>query len=102
MILLRKKTAQTVAEYALMVAILAAAVIGMRVYFQKAVQGKVKVIADQINPFQYNPNDTISITETNATGGGSFYSDSLGSKSSGYEDTERVFSENATSDFVEE
>jgi len=43
------KKGQSTIEYALLVAIVAAAFLAMRVYMQRAVQANLKVIEDQIN-----------------------------------------------------
>ncbi|MDD5044364.1 MAG: hypothetical protein PHU91_00750 [Candidatus Omnitrophica bacterium] len=98
---LRKSKAQTVAEYAALIAILAAAIMTMRIYMQRAVQGKAKALVDQINPYQYNPTDTSSVTTTNTTGEGSYNMTGINSYTSGSETSERDWSESSRGDVVE-
>lgn len=43
------RKAQSIIEYALLIAIVAAAFLGMRVYMQRAVQANLKMIENQIN-----------------------------------------------------
>ena len=44
-----KRKAQSVIEYALLIAIVAAAFMAMNVYMQRAVQANFNVVEDQIN-----------------------------------------------------
>lgn len=46
---MRKTKAQSTIEYALLIAIVAAACLAMRLYVQRAVQANFKLIQDQIN-----------------------------------------------------
>lgn len=55
------KKAQSVIEYALLLALIGAAVVAMQVYMKRGLQAVVKVTADQLGPQQYqyqqtNPN----------------------------------------------
>ena len=43
------KRAQAILEYALLIAVVAAAFIAMRVYVQRSVQANLKMIEEQIN-----------------------------------------------------
>lgn len=45
----RKQRAQSTMEYALLIAVVAAAFLAMRVYVQRAVQANLKMIEDQVN-----------------------------------------------------
>jgi len=47
--MIRNKTAQSILEYALLIAIVAAAFVAMRMYVQRAVQANFKIIEDRIN-----------------------------------------------------
>ena len=44
-----KKRAQSTIEYALLVAVVAAAFLAMHIYVQRAVQANFKLVQDQIN-----------------------------------------------------
>jgi Flp pilus assembly pilin Flp len=46
----RKNIGQSTVEYAVLLAIVAAALIGMQVYLKRGLQGRVKDLADQISP----------------------------------------------------
>ena len=43
------KKAQSVLEYAMIISIVVAALIGMSIYVQRAVQGNLKMIEDRVN-----------------------------------------------------
>lgn len=58
-----KRKAQTLGEYAVILGIAAAAFVAMQVYIQRGVQGKIRVLADQISPTQYESNTTTSAME---------------------------------------
>ncbi|GEM_PF-1177013 len=45
----KEKKAQSTIEYALLIAIVAAAFIAMQVYMQRAVQANFKLVEDQVN-----------------------------------------------------
>ena len=45
----KKRLAQNIIEYAVLISIVAAAFAAMRTYMQRAVQAKLKTIEDQIN-----------------------------------------------------
>jgi Flp pilus assembly pilin Flp len=100
---LRKHRAQSVLEYAWLLAIIAASVIAMRVYFQRALQGKIKSLADQISPAQYNPTnkDTWSESNTNTTGSGRYEMKAMESYVEGEETTERTFKDHSKGDVIE-
>ncbi|UCB56779.1 MAG: hypothetical protein JSV30_06195 [Candidatus Omnitrophota bacterium] len=51
-----KKKAQTLLEYALVIACVAAALMAMQFYVKRAVQGRLRTAADQIGE-QYEPGD---------------------------------------------
>jgi len=54
---------QSVAEYAILVGVVVAAIVGMQVYVKRSLQGKVKAVADSfatdasgvVSPLQYEP-----------------------------------------------
>lgn len=47
------KKAQSVNEYAIVLAIVAAAIIGMQIYVKRGVQGRIRDLADQLSPAHY-------------------------------------------------
>ncbi|MFH1655888.1 MAG: hypothetical protein ABH954_04700 [Candidatus Omnitrophota bacterium] len=49
MIIFKNKKAQSMLEYTLLIAVVAAAFVAMRMYVQRAVQANFKVIEDRIN-----------------------------------------------------
>lgn len=66
------KFGQSTAEFAVLVAVVAAALIAMQVYLKRGIQGRVKDLASQIAPDdsgkgakQYEPGKTISEYQTN-------------------------------------
>jgi len=54
--LTRARRGQTIIEYAVLIAVVVAALIAMRVYFKRALEGKVKDTADKVGG-QFNPMD---------------------------------------------
>lgn len=71
---LNMKFGQSTAEFAVLVAVVAAALISMQVYLKRGIQGRVKDLASQIAPDasgrgaqQYEPGKTISEYQTNQT-----------------------------------
>ncbi|MCM8770860.1 MAG: hypothetical protein NC936_03205 [Candidatus Omnitrophica bacterium] len=87
------KKAQAAAEYAALLAILGAAILGIKIYFQRAIQGKVKALADQISPYQYNPGNTKSTTITTITGNGTLEMKAFETNYTGEENTIRTWEE---------
>jgi len=63
-----KKRGQTVQEYVVLLAVVAAAFIAMQVYVRRGVQGRLKDMANQINSKQYEPTDTTSKNTISRTG----------------------------------
>ncbi len=68
---LNRKFGQSTAEFAVLVAVLAAALISMQVYLKRGIQGRVKDLAAQIAPDasgrgaqQYEPGKTSSYYQT--------------------------------------
>lgn len=53
-----KSKAQSTTEYAILIALVAAALFGMQVYLKRGVQGRIKNLADQISPSQYESGQT--------------------------------------------
>lgn len=64
MLLLNKlklnRKAQVFLEYAVLVAILAAALVGMQIYMKRAVQGKYRQLGDDLGP-QYSPKTAAAV-----------------------------------------
>ena len=69
--------AQSTAEYAVVLAAVAAALIGMQIYIKRSVQGRIRDLADQISPAHYEENKTTS----------TFYTTQVGTTISGYDAT---------------
>ena len=63
-----KKSGQTFQEYAILIALAAAAFIAMQVYMKRGVQGRLRDLADQISPKQYEANETTSKTVIDRSG----------------------------------
>jgi Flp pilus assembly pilin Flp len=51
---------QTTLEYAVLLAIVAGALIAMQVYLKRGIQGRIRDMADQISPTQYEQGRTAS------------------------------------------
>lgn len=62
------KKAQSVSEFAIILAVVAAALIGMQVYLKRGVQGKIRDLADQISDTHYEPMETTSVYTTEQYG----------------------------------
>ena len=62
----RKGKAQSTTEYAVLFAIVAAAVVGMQVYMKRSVQGRMRQSADSIGS-QYEPGNTTSTITLNVS-----------------------------------
>lgn len=61
-----RKKAQSTLEYAVIIAVAAAALITMSVYVKRSVQGKLRVNADELSGGNaYSPRATTSISTTN-------------------------------------
>lgn len=57
---------QSTAEYAILLAIVASALIAMQIYLKRGIQGRIRDLADQISPTHYEPKRTESnYTTTN-------------------------------------
>ena len=59
---------QSTVEYALLLAIVASAIIGMQIYLKRGIQGRIRDLADQISATQYEQGRTFSNSITNQTG----------------------------------
>jgi hypothetical protein len=57
-----KKRGQSFQEYAILLALAAAAFIAMQAYMKRGMQGRLRDLANQISPKQYEANDTTSKT----------------------------------------
>jgi len=55
---------QSTMEYALLIAVVAAALIAMQVYVKRGIQGRIRDLADQISPVQYEQGRTDSAYTT--------------------------------------
>ena len=62
------KKAQSVSEFAIVLAVVAAALIGMQVYLKRGVQGRIKDLADQISDTHYEPKEAKSEYTTDQYG----------------------------------
>lgn len=65
---LYKSVGQSITEYAVLMAVVAAALIAMQVYIKRGIQGKIRDLADQISSRAYEPGRTISNYTTNQSG----------------------------------
>jgi len=59
---------QSATEYAVLLALVAAALIAMQVYLKRGIQGRVKDLADQISAEQYEAGRTVSEYNTEQFG----------------------------------
>ena len=59
---------QSTMEYAVLLAIVAAALIAMNVYVKRGIQGRLRDLADQISPTHYEQGRTESVYNTSQTG----------------------------------
>lgn len=60
-----KNKAQSLLEYAVVICIIIAALISMRVYIKRGLQGSLRANADSISSAYYSPGATISRHDTN-------------------------------------
>lgn len=63
-----RKNGQIFQEYVILLALVAAAFIGMQIYMKRGVQGRLRDLAQQISPKQYEPIDTTSETDIGRQG----------------------------------
>ena len=63
-----RKKGQTLQEYVVLLALVAAAFIAMQVYAKRGVQGRLRDLANQISTKQFEPNDTTSNTDISRYG----------------------------------
>jgi len=63
-----KKRGQTIQEFAVLLALVAAALVAMQIYMKRGVQGRLRDLANQISPRQYEADDTTSKTEISRKG----------------------------------
>ncbi len=61
--MLLSKRAQSTLEYAVVIAIIAAALIAMQVYIKRGIQGRMKQASDDVGS-QFSPGYTTSLTRT--------------------------------------
>lgn len=60
--------AQSISEYAVLLAVIAGALLGMQVYLKRGIQGRIRDLADQISSKHYESKDTESYYETEQKG----------------------------------
>jgi hypothetical protein len=70
---LRNRKAQNTAEYAILIALVIAAAIGMQTYVKRGVQARVKDSANDFTAVSNDANNWTGITSTVATSAGSQY-----------------------------
>ena len=63
-----RKNGQTIQEYVILLALVATAFIAMQIYMKRGVQGRLRSLANQISPKQFDTADTTSRTEVNRVG----------------------------------
>jgi len=61
---MRTRKGQMFLEYSVLVAILAAALLGMQIYLKRSVQGKYRQISDDLGP-QYSPKSAAAVMNVN-------------------------------------
>lgn len=59
-----KSLAQSTTEYAVLLAIVAAALVAMQIYMKRGIQGRLRDLANQISPEQYERGSTVSNSTT--------------------------------------
>jgi Flp pilus assembly pilin Flp len=59
---------QSVTEYAVLLALVAAALMAMQVYLKRGIQGRIRDLADQISPTHYEQGQTTSNFTTEQVG----------------------------------
>lgn len=92
----KRSLGQSLTEYAVLLAIVAAALLAMQVYVKRGIQGRIRDLADQISPTQYEEGRTDSSYETIQTGKtGQSYDNGI-SRMTQSEATTRVGEENVT------
>jgi Flp pilus assembly pilin Flp len=64
----RKHKAQSTVEYAVLIAIVAAAFVGMQIYLKRGIQGRVRDMAEQISSTHYERKNTDSAYTTTQSG----------------------------------
>jgi hypothetical protein len=55
--MLKNGKAQSLAEYAIILAIIVAALLAMQLYFKRGLQGRIHDMANQVSPRQYIPGE---------------------------------------------
>jgi len=60
--------AQSISEYAVLLAVIAGALLGMQVYLKRGIQGRVRDLADQISTRHYESKQTVSTYTTQQSG----------------------------------
>ncbi len=63
-----KTIGQSAVEYAVLLAIVATALIAMQVYFKRGLQGRIRDLANQVSPSQYEQGRATSYYATNQFG----------------------------------
>ncbi|MCX5714626.1 MAG: hypothetical protein NT033_07470 [Candidatus Omnitrophica bacterium] len=66
--ILKKSIGQSTAEYAVLLAVMAAALLAMQVYVKRGLQGRIRNLSDQLSTYHYEPGRTISSYTTQQTG----------------------------------
>jgi Flp pilus assembly pilin Flp len=64
----RKSIGQSTAEYAVLLAVMAAALIAMQVYVKRSLQGRIRNLSDQLSAYHYEPGRTTSFYNTTQIG----------------------------------
>ena len=63
---IRGRKAQSLLEYAVLLAVIILALMIMQIYIKRGYQGNIKLQADQVGP-QYSPSHTTGVITTNST-----------------------------------
>ena len=65
---IRKIVSQSTVEYAVTLAVVAAALLAMQVYLKRGLQGRIKSLSDQLSPVHYESGQTDSNSNTTQSG----------------------------------
>jgi Flp pilus assembly pilin Flp len=68
-VFLRNNRGQAVKEFAILVAIAAAALVAMQMYVKRGLQGRLRDLGNQISGTRYEQTNTTSTTSINKSGG---------------------------------
>jgi len=65
--MLKNRVAQNLTEYAIILAIIVAALLAIQLYLKRGLQGRIHDMASQISPYQYVPGEGSSNSDYNTS-----------------------------------